>query len=64
MTETEIKEQLEEINRYLDEMEARNVYIGDPDRQIEVTDEYLKEIERFMIENDLYDRWPLIPEGK
>jgi hypothetical protein len=55
MTEREVMEQIEEINRLMEEMDSR-VYIGDPEPNIEVTDEHIKELERFMIENDLYDR--------
>jgi hypothetical protein len=57
MTEQEILEQVNLIN----ELTQREVYIGDPERPIEVTDEYLRYIENFIRENDLYDRWPLMP---
>jgi hypothetical protein len=60
MTEREILEQVEEMNRLLDEMEAREEWIGESTRP-EVTDEYVRYIENFIRENDLYDRWPLMP---
>jgi hypothetical protein len=61
MTEREILEQIEEINQLLDEMESRNVYIGDPDQTVEVTDDYVRYMMNFIRENELYDDVSLNP---
>lgn len=60
MTEQEVIEQIEEMNRLLDEMEAREVWIGEP-KEIEVTNEYVEYVVKFIRENELYDDVPLIP---
>jgi hypothetical protein len=60
MTEREILEQVEEMNRLLDEIDQREVWIGEP-QPIEVTDEYVEYVVNFIRENELYDDIPLIP---